>query len=265
MSHPRLAVLLTILILPTLLLAQAQPPKPPAPKPPPFVVVTKTDGTQVKGQLASVDAKGISLRPITKGVPDENTIDVPWTEVKVTSNGLTRAKAIAANRTEHKDIICTDCAGEGMKTCATCKGTAHDPEALKDCATCKGELLVDCKAPKCDKGKIPCPAPCLKLTAGPWIMKPDGKRWKKVPVKGGYGDISENHLGELWEKNKDGEYVNRPCPTCEHTGLVNCPKCEGKGNTPCPTCSANDKAPACKDCDKGKKSCEVCKGAGVRR
>jgi hypothetical protein len=265
MSRPRSIGLLVLLVLPTLLLAQTPPPKPPAPKLPPIITVTRTDGTQVKGQYVSADGKVLTLRTLTKGKPDENTTEVPWSDIKTTSTGLTRAKAFAAWKEENRNALCGDCAGEGLTTCATCKGTAHDPAALKGCATCKDELLVPCKGPKCDKGRIPCPGPCLKLSVGPWVRKDDGKLWKKVPVKGGYGDISESHLGEVWEKDKDGNYSAKPCPICNKGGFVTCPKCEGKGQFPCPTCFANTKAAACKDCDKGKSKCATCEGTGLKK
>jgi len=140
--------------------AAARPPVTPAepkPPPPPFVAVTKTDGSIVKGLLTASDPGALTLTPpAPPGQAANDPVVIKWPEITKVSNGLTRQKVLDQWKSERKDQLCADCKGEGAVLCATCKGTAHDPAKLpKDCATCKGELLVDCKAPRCDKGQIP--------------------------------------------------------------------------------------------------------------
>ena len=239
----------------------------PKPAPPPYIVVTKTDGTLVKGQLTASDPGALTVTPpAAPGKPANDPVVIKWAEVSKVSNGLTRAKVLEQWKGEHKDQLCEACKGAGTVACATCKGTQHDPAKLpKDCGTCKGELLVDCKAPKCDKGQVPCPRPCLKLTDGGWITKPNGLKYRHFPIKDGYYEVSEHHLGELVVNDKEGKKTVIPCPTCGTAGKVDCPTCHGEAKVPCPTCSKNDVAPKCADCDKGRQPCKSCEGTGVRK
>jgi hypothetical protein len=238
----------------------------PKPAPLPFVTVTKTDNTVVKGNLTASDPAGVTVvAPAPPGKPANEPVVVKWPEVAKVSNGLTRRKVVDQWRVEHKEQLCETCRGEGTNVCATCKGTVHDPAKLpKDCATCKGELLVDCKGPKCDKGQIPCPKPCLKPTDGGWFSK-DGGKWRRFPEKGGFFEVSDHHLGQIVVADKDGRKSTVPCPSCGGKMTVDCPVCHGAGKVACPTCAKNDAAPKCPDCDQGRQVCKTCEGTGMRK
>ena len=242
-------------------------PAEPKPPPPPFVSVTKADGSIVKGLLTASDPAAVTLTPpAPPGQAANDPVVIKWPEITKVSNGLTRKKVLDQWKGEHKDQLCADCKGEGTVLCATCKGTAHDPAKLpKDCATCKGELLIDCKAPRCDKGQIPCPKPCLKLTDPGWITKPDGTKVRRFPQKGGNFEVTDQHVGELIVAAKDGTKSTIPCPTCGKTGKIDCPTCHGAGKIPCPTCSKNDAVPKCPDCENGRQICKTCEGAGIKK
>jgi hypothetical protein len=268
--------LIVALACPALLLAQARPAPSaaanaqakPAPKPalPPTINVVKTDGSVVKGQFAGADHDGVSLRPFVTGKPAADPVIVKWSDVKSVSNGLTRQKAIDQWKSDHKDELCPECKGDRLVTCQICKGVGHDPAASKDCKTCGGELLIDCKAPKCEQGKIPCPKPCLKLTDPGWVKKPDGLRWKTFGnPRTGQLIVSERHLGQI-VTIKDGvpqEPVT--CETCGGTTKVDCPTCHGTAKVPCPTCKANKAAPDCSACDDGLTACKTCGGTGLKK
>lgn len=260
---PSLAV---ALLLTLSLLGAGAPPA--GNKLPPIITITKTDGTTVKGNLVSAGRDAVSVRPFVKGVAAADAVDVPWPAIKSVSNGLTRAKAFEQWKTEHKDQLCGDCAGAGQARCGTCKGTGHDPASGKDCATCKGELLVACKTPRCDQGKVPCPKPCIKLTDAGWVKHPDGSMWRRFPApKGSYYEYSTNHLGEIPQVGKDGLPTGTiACTTCGLTGKVTCPSCGGTAKLPCPTCASNAAAPACAapGCDHGKAACKTCEGTGLK-
>jgi hypothetical protein len=123
---------------------------------------------------------------------------------------------------------------------------------------------MDCKAPRCDHGQVPCPNRCLKLTDPGWITKSDGKKWRRFPIKGGYFEASEAHVGEL-VLIKDNNGSTEPCPTCGKTTKVDCPTCHGTGKVPCAECSKNTAAPKCPDCDKGRQACKTCEGTGMKK
>lgn len=238
----------------------------PKPVPPPYLVITKLDGSQVKGHLVASDPGSVTVRPpAPPGKPQNEPVAVKWAEIKTVSNGLTRQKVLGQWRVEHAGELCDTCKGEGMVVCATCKGTLHDPAKLdKNCPTCKGELLVDCKAPRCDKGKVPCPKPCLKLTDAGWFDR-GGEKWRRFPEKGGFYEVSEHHVGQLVVTDKDGRKSTVPCPTCGGTAQIDCPVCHGTAKMPCPVCKKNDAAGACPDCGgKGLQACKTCAGTGMR-
>ena len=234
--------------------------------PPPYVNVTRADGSVVKGHLTASDPVGVTvLPPAPPGKPANEPIVIKWTDVKRVSNGLTRAKVLKQWQSDQtlKAQLCPDCKGEGRVTCATCKGTAHDPAKLpKDCPTCKGELLVDCTAPKCDKGQVRCPKHCLSLADPGWFTK-DGKKWRRFPEKGGYYDVSEAHVGQIVVADRDGRKSTVPCPVCGGKTTIDCTVCHGTGKIACPTCSKNDSAPKCPDCDGGMQICKTCAGTGM--
>jgi hypothetical protein len=188
---------------------------------------------------------------------------IEWKEIKNVSNGLTKAKAIAAWKEAHIAELCETCHGERAVLCPTCKGTMHDPAAGKDCKTCKGELLVNCKGPKCKDGKTPCPRTCLKLAEGKWVKKEDGKTWRSISTGVGTWQYSSGHAGELIDM-KTGQSLGK-CPTCGGKQIVECATCVGLGKVPCATCTARKDAAACPDqCELGKIPCDACKGKGLR-
>ena len=252
-----------LLLLAAAVIAAAPPRTPVVP----LVTVVKLDGTSVRGSIVTVDPDQVTLTPAPKTgpaatAPSENLV-IEWKEIKSVSNGMTAAKALAAWKETHGTELCGSCHGERTLACATCKGTAHDPASGKDCKTCKGELLVDCKAPKCKEGKIPCPKPCLKLSEGRWYTK-DGKRWRDFPIPGkGTYSISEGHLGQLIDTKNGGH--GEMCPTCGGKSVADCATCKGFGKIPCATCTSRKDAAACPaNCDHGRTKCETCKGTGLK-
>lgn len=248
---------------------------------PALVGVMKVDGTTVRGTLVSSDPEGVTIQPPTKIVktgksakdaPAPVTPDpvvVAWKDIKAVSNGLTYRKALDVWKAQHLSELCETCRGERMVWCPTCKGTQHDPAAGKECKTCGGELLVDCKTAHCEKGQIPCPAKCLKLTEGTWVKHADGVRWRTFPMaKSALANYSEHHLGHLivldYKENTATDVG--VCPTCGGTMKIDDPACHGTGKVPCPTCSARKDAAPCPDhCDHGRVVCPDCKGTGLKK
>ena len=233
------------------------------PKAPPVVMVKKSDGSSVRGQLAASDGERLTINP-AEGKEFGAPVEVPWSEVKSVSNGLTRQKALDAWKLEHKAELCDACRGDRRVDCDTCKGTGHDPAASADCKTCKGELLVDCPDKRCEDGKAPCPFPCMKLSEGSW-SKPDasGKRWRSISGGGGTMRVSDGHVGEVLRKGKRGEQLV-PCENCGKTGSVACPKCGADGKVACPTCKAAKSAADCAACDAGQVACKTCGETGLK-
>jgi hypothetical protein len=232
------------------------------PKAPARVFVKKADGTSVRGELVEADGKRLAVRP-AEGKTFGEPVEIKWADVKTVSNGLTRERAQAAWKAEHKDGLCETCKGERVTRCETCKGVGHDPAASKDCKTCKGELLVDCSDKKCDKGKVPCPAPCLKLSEGTWKKGADGKMWKSFSAAGGTGKVSDSHIGQVM-KVVGGQPELKDCEKCGKTGSITCPTCAGLGDLPCPTCKASKTAADCDKCEAGSVDCATCKGTGLK-
>jgi hypothetical protein len=235
---------------------------------PAMVVVTKADGSVVRGQFVSADVDEVKVAPLGKK-PGETLepVAVPWKDVARVSNGVTYKKALAQWKVEHREQLCADCHGDRVTPCETCKGLGKDPGGLaKDCATCKGELLIDCKNPKCEAGKMPCPATCLKLTQGKWVKKQDGRLWRDFRTPKGEFSFSEGHVGELIVQ-RDGNVESKgKCPTCGGTTTVDCNQCEGRGKIVCPTCAANTSAAKCATCDGGKtQPCKTCEGTGLKK
>ena len=259
-----------LLVLPVVLAAQratrtARPPTTPATPQPPLVTVTKTDGSLVRGRLASSDPKSLSIVPTVKGGAPGDPIEVPWTEVKTVSHGLTQQRAIDQWKRAHPEDRCGDCHGDGTTVCATCKGTGRAPSTAADCPTCHGELLVACTAPKCDHGKVPCPAPCLKLSEGKWTLKPDGKRWRRFPSRrGGFAEVSDGHLGQIVEIKNGEPQPPVHCPTCQGEQKIDCPTCHGTQKAPCPDCTKAATQSPCPDCKKGQVDCKTCAGTGLK-
>ncbi len=191
-------------------------------------------------------------------------VDVPWAEVAKVSNGLTYAKALDEWKAANAGNLCETCQGYRTVKCADCHGTSHDHASSRGCTKCKGEGEIKCAQPRCKEGKVPCPGKCLKLTEGTWVKRDDGKRWRTIKLKGRTVNISEGHIGEVWEVGND-EVVNRgKCPTCAGTAEVICPKCEGTSASPCPTCLAAKDAPDCPTYTAGRSECAICVGSGLK-
>lgn len=266
-----------VLALATAFVARADAPRRPAPAPRqpaapvvPQVTVVKVDGTTVRGQLTASDPDSVTVTPPAKaGSADApEPVVVSWKDVRSVSNGFTQAKALVQWKQAHHDQLCETCHGDRTVLCPTCKGTAHDPAASKDCPTCHGELLVDCKGPRCDHGKVPCPNHCLQLTEGRWITKEDGLKWRTFPLGRGYFSFSEHHLGHMITIDRKAGTVTDTgvCPVCNGVTKVDCPVCHGQGKTPCPTCVARKDAPACPaHCDQGHTKCPTCDGTGLKK
>jgi hypothetical protein len=256
----RIPILSTMLCVMLGLLVAADDPAG-KPKPPPVVTVTRADGPAIRGQIISADPDQVVIQPARKAGekadPEKITL----------STGLTYQKALDAWKLEHHDQLCPVCHGNRVTLCSTCKGTAHDPASAADCKTCRGELLVDCKQPKCDKGKIPCPNTCLKRYEGSWVPH-DGKivRYYNSP-RGGRGWFSEAHVGDLLVMDKASGVMQDmgKCPTCGGTTYVECPTCHGDAKVPCPTCVARKDAPLCPaHCEEGRTACTACNGTGLK-
>jgi hypothetical protein len=253
--------LLTALLSLCLAAAPGQTPAKPAAGAAPIVTVTKANGSTLRGKLTAAGPASITVE--VAGVGATPPADIAWKYIKSVSNGLTQIKALQQFKAEHADELCDTCHGNTSLVCATCKGTGHDPASGKDCKTCKGELLVACRASKCKEGKVPCPAPCLKLSEGKWTVQ-EGMKVRTFP---GGAWISEKHIGTMVSFDKAGQMVDKGvCPTCGGTTAVTCPTCGGTSKVTCPTCLARKDAPSCAaHCDKGREICKGCDGTGLKR
>jgi hypothetical protein len=256
--------------LPQLLLGQPGPGnrRGPASPAPVNVIITKTDGSAIRGQILAVDPDRINLKPAPRAGDrgEPAPIDILWKDIKSVSNGLTRQKAIDEWKAANHDKLCETCHGDRVMTCSVCKGTAHDPKSAADCPTCKGTLEVACKASKCDKGKVPCPAPCLKMSEGNWTTQ-SGMKVRLLSTARGTAWISEHHLGQLFSIDpKTGQItIQGTCPTCGGKMIVDCPKCHGTSKVPCQTCLDRKEAPPCpNNCDHGREPCKTCNGTGLK-
>jgi hypothetical protein len=231
------------------------------------VVITRNDGTSVKGKITSYDKDKVTIDAIGKPKDPPVSTDIAWDDIKRVSNGLTRSKALQKWKGEHHDALCQMCYGDGKIFCPTCHGTAHDPAASVGCPTCKGAAQLACTTKKCDHGNIPCPNPrCLKLSDSGWVKKPDGLRWKRFNgPNGAWWEWSEHHIGQVVDK-VNGQWQNLgTCPVCGGVSTITDPVCRGSSEMPCPTCVKRTKSPPCPDkCDAGTVQCPTCKGTGLK-
>jgi hypothetical protein len=209
------------------------------PRPPavPLVTVLKTDGTRIRGELTASDPDFVTVTPAAQpghaADAPADPVTVAWKEIRSLSNGLTQAKAFTQWKQAHHDQLCETCHGDRTVLCPTCKGTGHDPASSKDCPTCHGELLVECKGPRCDHGKVPCPNHCLQLTEGRWVTRPDGLKWRSFPLGRGVFSYSEHHLGHIIKIDRKAMAVTDTgvCPVCNGETKVDCPVCHGPRGT----------------------------------
>lgn len=114
------------------------------------------------------------------------------------------------------------------------------PPSGQPCAKCNATGKIACTSPECQKGRIECPGPCLKLSTPGWGPFP-GEDPKKLfityKVKNGTQGVSQAHLGEVFEV-RNGEFFKLGrCTLCNGTTKVRCATCEGSGEVTCPECS----------------------------
>jgi hypothetical protein len=232
-----------------------------------LVTLTRTDGMVLRGKITSYDRDKVTMDVVASPKEPPVSTDIPWDDIKIVSNGLTRQKALQKWKGEHHARLCQTCHGDGQIFCPTCHGTAHEPAASATCPTCKGAARLACTTPRCDLGTIPCPnSKCLKLTDGGWFKKPDGLNWKKFNGKNGASMAwSEHHLGQVVDK-VNGEWKNLgTCPVCGGFTTISDPVCRGTGEMPCPTCSKKTENPPCPaKCAAGVVGCPTCKGTGLK-
>ena len=250
-----------VLILSSLALAADQGDKPAArPQPPTPVNVVKTDGKVVGGMLTKTDQFGMTVKPRTGG----EELMVPWREVKSSSNGMTRDKWMARFKLLNEGKLCLSCHGEGVTKCPDCNGTGVDPAQAKPCQTCKGTGGIGkCPTPNCVDGKIPCPRPCLKLSAAR-TNKEGKKEWVFHGKNGTTWTFSELHEGDVVVMENGDPVDKGKCQTCDGTGKIGDPACKGTGHKLCPDCKgAGVVGPACTKCDHGFVICSECKGTGL--
>jgi hypothetical protein len=214
-------------------------------------MVKKADGSNVRGRLTSSDGLRLTIEPAVDKNTFGDAVQVQWSDVKSVSNGLTQKKAQDTWKAAHKAELCDVCHGNQATNCEACKGTGHDPDSSKDCKTCKGEQQLACKQPKCDQGKIPCPADCIKKAPG-------SKRIGRTTV-----NWSESHIGDVIKLDKGGNATLEPCTVCNRTAKITCPTCRGTSHMPCPTCKADKKAADCASCENGATVCSSCAGTGL--
>jgi hypothetical protein len=234
------------------------------------VDITRTDGTNLRLEIMSFDVDRITGKnPGDQG--QFESIKVSWYDVIRTSNAnLTYQKVLNEWKREHRAELCPTCAGNRVVFCDVCKGTYRDPHELPlDCKTCAGALLIKCKAPRCENGKIPCThTNCLSLNDGPWVTRPGQTgRFKGFKYNAGTTWVDESKLGHIITVNAANGQVQDAglCPECNGTTLADCPACDGWGKVPCQTCSSLRKIPLCpSDCEKGHMLCATCGGTGIR-
>jgi hypothetical protein len=245
--------------------AQAQAPTNPSPSP--IVTITLADGTSVRGKLLNADRDHVTIQPTAAG-QSTATQNVPWNNISKVSNGLTREQAHAQWKQQQlQHELCPTCTGDRVTDCPTCSGTGLDQEKMDQCRTCNGGGRVPCTNAKCDKGKVDCPKPCLKLSQGLWKKKDDGKMWRTFRGRGGTTtEVSEDHAGELVEIKDGVTTLAGKCPACNGTAKADCATCNGEQTVVCTKCrGVGATGPACPACkaDPGKVKCAACEGKGL--
>jgi hypothetical protein len=233
------------------------------------VSVTLTGGKVQTGELIEQTIDRVVLRQSVGG----NKLDmpIPWSKITAVSNGLTREQVMKTWKAANKDKLCATCGGDRKVACAKCTGTGALAKDLLPCAACQSTGQVACKAKGCKEGKTPCPEPCVKRYEGEWKPGEKNQDWRKFPTKNGqWYELSDGHVGEIWEVI-DGKPTNQgKCKTCEGTTYVNCKACEGAGKVNCAACKGQKQVPAagpakkCPDCEAGKINCADCKGTGLK-
>lgn len=233
------------------------------------VVVTFVDGKKQKGELIEQTLERVVLRT-TIG---KNNLDTPisWEKIQELSNGMTRELVHKKWKEANKEKLCDTCHGDRKLTCEKCKGVGKLAKEMVACTACKGIGEAQCKAKGCEAGKIPCTAPCLKLSEGKWEKGDENLLWRKFTYKGGWKTWSERHLGEVVEM-QDGVPMNTgKCKLCEGSQKIACKACEGDGLIKCSACNGNKEVPKpgpaakCPDCTDGKSACTPCKGTGLKQ
>ena len=123
--------------------------------------------------------------------------------------------------------------------------------ATKACFNCKGTGEAPCAATGCRKGRVECPAPCLRLSRGVWEKREvpghtdPNERWQRVRINSRQSAyISSGHLGQYYQPGPDGTMYLLNCPTCTGLTTLPCSKCKGKGTLPCSMCDSKKVVPA---------------------
>ena len=231
--------------------------------------VTYVDGKHESGELLDQTVDKITLRVQMAG--NQLDLPIPWTKIQSLSNGLTRDKVLKKWKDDNKDKLCPDCNGDRKIACKACGGTGLLARATQPCPGCKGEGTIPCVAKGCDKGEVPCPGKCLKLSEGPWVKGKEELLWHRMTIRGTVMDVSERHLGQIIDIGKNGEFLPSDCPLCNKTMKVACKVCDGTGATKCPQCKGEKTVPVpgpekkCPDCNGLKTvNCPTCKGTGLK-
>lgn len=129
-------------------------------------------------------------------------------------------------------LICSATA-ESTNTVAT--------EKTKPCFQCNGTGKMKCPVASCKDGQSDCPAPCIKLSQGVWVKRPDLHRpdpnelMQLITVEGHKVWVSSHHEGVryVWA---NGQAEMQTCPVCKGTAKATCSVCKGKSFVTCPIC-----------------------------
>jgi hypothetical protein len=222
----------------------------------------------IKGEVLRENLKGIILKD------DAASGLIPWARIE-TINGRPAREWVDQIRQTLKEVLCQDCQGGLVALlCPECVGLGKVYTETRPCTKCAAGGGLPCPAKGCEKGKVDCPAPCLKRSVGIWKDTPGlGParvfifRDESGKVTGGRS-ISERHQGELLEFK-----VSTPVPCCRkcvgtksacqdcreagtytlgpYKSLGDCKTCggafKGAGKVPCTTCLGSSTLP-CADC-----------------
>lgn len=131
----------------------------------------------------------------------------------------------------------------GLLTFAETPLPTHDSEGrpLIPCPDCQATGNVPCPETTCNKGMVPCPSPCLKLSVGEWEkLKVEGHDpellWQVVRRGKHWRAWNQNNVGEIIDE-VNGEQINKgKCPACGGQTVVVCSRCKGSTRDICGTC-----------------------------
>lgn len=231
--------------------------------PPKRVVIQLKDGKSMSGELIEATPAIVKIKPN----PKAEVVEIEWGKIRRLGNGPTRESIVKEWQASRAEELCADCKGNATATCPTCEGTAVKPAEKQPCTQCSGAgNLGECKTPRCEEGKIPCPGKCLKAETFQGTPDAEGKRWRVFRGRSGTNlRISDAHVGEVVAMENGEPVMKGKCPTCDGTTRVIDPACKGTELKPCAACHGHGVVgPACDDCDAGQVACPTCKGTGLR-